>query len=183
VYRQREERRNAQHRIKQRLRPDITDLHRYILSWDPQHIGPTPSYHAQYTAALSKLGHVPSTFSGAKQYEQIMLPLFLQELWSQSQQEKQSSDAPMVVEVAARQYDDGFVDIDVFSKQMYGTFVNDSDVVILTQPGQNTIKVMAKVQAFKRKQNVATIKLRVSTLVDRNQVVAKTTWQMTKLFS
>ena len=89
----------------------------------------------------------------------------------------------MVVEVAARQYDDGFVDIDVFSKQMYGTFVNDSDVVILTQPGQNTIKVMAKVQAFKRKQNVATIKLRVSTLVDRNQVVAKTTWQMTKLFS
>jgi senataxin len=183
VYRQREERRNAQHRIKQRLRPDITDLHRYVLSWDPQHVGPTPPYHAQYTAALSKLGPVPSTFSGAKQYEQIMLPLFLQELWSQSQQEKPSFDAPMVVEVAARQYDDGFVDIDVFSKQMYGSFVTDSDVVILSQPGQDAIKVMAKVQAFKKKQNVATIKLRVSTLMDRNQVVAKTSWQMTKLFS
>jgi senataxin len=182
VMRQREERRNAQHRTKQRLRPDISDLHRFVLSWDPQHIGPTPPHHAQYAAQTSKLGPVPSTFPSAKQYEQVMLPLFLQELWAQSQQEK-PSDAPMVVEVASRQYDDGFVDIDVFSKQMYASFVNDSDIVILSQPGQSGRTVLAKVQAFKKKQNVATIKLRVSTLMDRNLVVPKTTWHMTKHFS
>jgi len=182
VLRVREERRNAQHRIKQRLRPDISDLHRYILTWDPQHVGPTPPHHPQYAAVTSKLGPVPPTFPSAKQYEQTMLPLFLQELWSQCQQERPSMDAPMVIEVAARQYDDGFVDIDVFSKQMYGSFVTDSDVVILSQPGQS-VKVLAKVQAFKKKQNVATIKLRVSTLMDKNLVVPKTTWQMTKHFS
>jgi senataxin len=182
VMRVREERRNAQHRIKQRLRPDISDLHRYVLSWDPQHIGPTPPHHPQYAAVTSKLGPVPPSFPSAKQYEQVMLPLFLQELWSQSQQERPSMDAPIVVEVAARQYDDGFVDIDVFSKQIYGNFVTDSDVVVLSQPGQN-VRVLAKVQAFKKKQNVANIKLRVSTLMDKNLVVPKTTWQMTKHFS
>lgn len=180
--RAREERRNAQHRTKHRLRPDVSDLHRYILTWDPQHVGPTPPHHNQYAAVTSKLGPVPSTFPSAKQYEQTMLPLFLQELWSQSQQERPSTNTPVVIEVAARQYDDGFVDIDVFSKQMYGTFVTDSDVVVLSQPGQSS-KILAKVQNFKMKQNVATIKLRVSTLMDKNLVVPKTTWHMTKHFS
>jgi len=182
VLRVREERRNAQHRIKQRLRPDISDLHRYVLSWDPQHVGPTPPHHSQYAALTSKLGPVPPTFPSAKQYEQTMLPLFLQELWSQSQQERPSMDAPSVIEVSARQYDDGFVDIDVFSKQMYGNFVNESDVVVLSQPGQS-VRVLAKVQAFKKKQNVAQIKLRVSTLMDKNLVVPKTVWHMAKHFS
>ena len=182
VLRVREERRNAQHRIKQRLRPDISDLHRYILSWDPQHVGPTPPHHPQYAALTSKLGPVPPTFPSAKQYEQTMLPLFLQELWSQSQQERPSMDSPVVIEVSARQYDDGFVDIDVFSKQMYGNFVNESDVVVLSQPGQSS-RVLAKVQAFKKKQNIAQIKLRVSTLMDKNLVVPKTVWHMMKHFS
>ena len=91
-------------------------------------------------------------------------------------------DSPVVIEVSARQYDDGFVDIDVFSKQMYGNFVNESDVVVLSQPGQSS-RVLAKVQAFKKKQNIAQIKLRVSTLMDKNLVVPKTVWHMMRHFS
>jgi senataxin len=183
LMRSREEKRAAQHRIKQRLRPDVSALHRYVLSWDPQHVGPKPPHHPRFAAECSKLGPVPATFNGAKQYEQVMLPLFLQELWAQTQQEKPSSDMPMLVEISTRAYEDDFLDIDVFSKQMYGTFVTDSDVVVLSQPGKPVRPVMAKVQAFKKRQNIATIKLRILALNDQKELSAKGVWQMTKHFS
>jgi hypothetical protein len=66
---------------------------------------------------------------------------------------------------------------------MYGSFVTDSDVVVLSQPGKPVRPVMAKVQAFKKRQNIATIKLRILALNDQKELSAKGVWQMTKHFS
>lgn len=181
---QREDRRLAQQRTKQRLRPDLTPLFRYILSWNPDHNGSTPPHHAKFLAECSRLGKVPTTFNGAKQYELIMLPLFLQELWSQSQQER-GYEAPVKVEVSTRAYEDDFLDIDLIIPEVpaFGWYINETDIVVLRQPGQATRPLLAKVQVFKRKPVGSAVKLRILNVMDQREIAAKSKWTMTKHFS
>lgn len=180
---QREDRRLAQQRTKQRLRPDLTPLFRYILSWNPDHNGSTPPHHAKFVAECSRLGKVPTTFNGAKQYEQTMLPLFLQELWSQSQQER-SFEAAVKVEISTRAYEDDFLDIDLIIPEIpFQWYINDTDIVVLRQPGLPTRPLLAKVQAFKRKPVGSAVKLRILNVMDQREIAAKSKWTIAKHFS
>lgn len=184
AWKQREERRAAQQRIKARLRPDMTPLFRYILSWNPDHVGSTPPHHAKWAAECSKLVNVPVTFQGAGQYEQVMLPLFLQELWAQTQQDKRN-EPPVQVEVSSRAYEDEFIDMEVTIHEAlrFDWFVNESDIVVLRQPGSTARPVLAKVQAFKRKPTNSAVKLRIVSLVDQRELAAKSKWILMKHFS
>ncbi|KAK8861338.1 hypothetical protein IAR55_002157 [Kwoniella newhampshirensis] len=183
IMRRNDDRRANAHATKQRLKPDLNPLYRYVLSWNPDHAGPLAPHAAKYAADLSSMRPVLTTFDSSKQYEQVMLPLYLQELWSQCGKESSASNGPAVsVEVSSRQYEDDFVEIDLIVMGPMDFFVNDTDVVTLRQPG-NPNALFAKVQAFRRKPKDTTLKVRILSAMDQRQLGGRAKWQMRKHLS
>ncbi|WWD16760.1 hypothetical protein CI109_101192 [Kwoniella shandongensis] len=183
IMRRNDDRRANAHATKQRLKPDLNPLYRYVLSWNPDHTGPLAPHSPKYAAELSNMRSVPTTFESSKQYEQVMLPLYLQELWAQCGKEPTNLNGPAVsVEVSSRQYEDDFVEMDLSVTGPMEFFVNDSDVVILRQPG-NPNALFAKVQAFRKKPKDITIKVRILSAMDQRQLGGRAKWQMRKHLS
>ncbi|OCF45032.1 senataxin [Kwoniella heveanensis CBS 569] len=183
IMRRNEERRANAHATKMRLKPDLNPLYRYVLSWNPDHTGPMAPHGQKYAADLSNMRNVPTTFQSSKQYEQVMLPLYLQELWSQCVKETSATSGPFVpVEVSSRQYEDDFVEIDLSVTGPMDFFVNDTDVITLRQPG-NPNALFAKVQAFRRKPKDIAIKVRVLSSMDQRELTGKSKWQLRKHLS
>lgn len=182
IVRQREDRRASQHAIKQRLRPDLNPLYRYILAWSPDHVGPIAPHPPKHSAELSALTLVPTTFPSVERYEQVMLPLYLQELWPQCIQNKAAS-LPVPVEISSRTYEDDFLDLQltVQGAVPYDFMVHDSDVVVLRQPGARA--VFAKVQGFRRKFKDTTLKVRILVMCDQKELAGRSKWQLAKHLS
>ena len=182
IARQREARRASQHNTKQRLRPDMNPLYRYVLAWNPDHIGPLAPHPPKYSAELSALSPVPTIFPDCKRYEQVMLPLYLQELWSQCIKDQPAS-APVRVEVSSRTYEDDFLDLELtvqgnVSKDFYA---QDTDVVLLRQ--QDARPVFAKVQGFRRKFKDIALKVRILVMMDQKELAGRSKWQLQKHIS
>ncbi|KAJ3731117.1 AAA domain-containing protein [Lentinula guzmanii] len=74
--------RDEAHQKALRFKPDISELHRTLLSWDYQHDGQFPP-KAQW-----QLHSVPDTFSDFKHYRAVFEPLLLMECWAQLLQSK-----------------------------------------------------------------------------------------------
>ncbi|WVQ94431.1 hypothetical protein IAU59_001510 [Kwoniella sp. CBS 9459] len=183
IMRRNEERRANAHAIKMRLKPDLNPLYRYVLSWNPDHTGPMAPHGQKYVAELANMRNVPTTFQSSKQYEQVMLPLYLQELWSQCIKETTATSGPFVpVEVSSRQYEDDFVEIDLSVIGPMDFFVNDTDVITLRQPG-NPNALFAKVQAFRRKPKDIAMKVRILSSMDQRELAGKSKWQLRKHLS
>lgn len=179
IIKEREEKRRKAHATKQRLRPDLTPLFRYVLQWDPSHQGPKPPHPPKVDAELGPLRQVPTTFARVQDYERIMLPIFLQELWAQFNKDAQTS-APLLAEVTTRAYEDDFLDLDVVipTNLPPGFSVNDSDIVSLQAEGG--VKIFAKVQGFRRKFKESAIKLRILSSVDQRGFGVKAKVQVLK---
>lgn len=180
VMRQRDDRRASQYAIKQRLRPDLSPLYRHVLGWDPTHTGPNAPHHPKLAAGLSAMGPVPTTFPSAQRYEQVMLPLFLQELWQQCLKDTPSG-LPVNVEISSRTYEDDFIDMEVVVQgaMPHDFYVNDTDVVILRQAGAPR-PVFAKVQGFKRKFKDTGMKLRILSQMDMKELSGRSKWLLNK---
>lgn len=176
VVRQQEERRARQHAIKMRLKPDLAPLFRYILSWDPAHTGSTAPHPPKMAKELGELQKVPTTMPGVKKYEQVMLPLFLQELWAQFQKEAAGMggrDPSVNVEVAGVAYEDDFVDLEIVvvpgpQMALLERFhLNDTDIVVLRLVGGAEVggavgkQVFGRIVAFKRKFREMSLKVRI----------------------
>ncbi|WVF66821.1 hypothetical protein IAT40_001563 [Kwoniella sp. CBS 6097] len=183
IMRRNEERRANAHAIKMRLKPDLNPLYRYVLSWSPDHTGPTAPHGQKFAAELANMRNVPTTFQSSKHYEQVMLPLYLQELWSQCIKETTAASGPFVlVEVSSRQYEDDFVEIDLNVVGPMDFFVNDTDVITLRQPG-NPNSLFAKVQAFRRRPKDIAMKVRILASMDQRELTGKSKWQLRKHLS
>ncbi|WVR04068.1 hypothetical protein IAU60_001067 [Kwoniella sp. DSM 27419] len=183
IMRRNEERRANAHATKMRLKPDLNPLYRHVLAWDPNHTGSTAPHGQKSTAELAALRGVPTTFASAKQYEQVMLPLYLQELWSQCVKEATAnSSSPVAVEVSSRQYEDDFVEIDlaVMGPMMYN--LNDTDVVTLRQAGNSHV-LFAKVQAFRKRPKDIAIKVKILASMDQKELGGRSKWQLRKHLS
>lgn len=182
VVRQREDRRASQHAIKHRLRPDLNPLYRYVLAWNPDHAGPMAPHPQKHAAELAALKPVPTTFASSKYYEQIMLPLYLQELWSQCIKQKPTSP-PLSVEISTRTYEDDFLDIEltVQGNVPFDFYANESDVVTLRKPGARP--VFAKVQGFRKKFKETGLKVRIMVVTDQKEFAGKSRWQLQKHLS
>lgn len=180
IVKQREERR----RRNQRLRPNITQLFQIVLSWDPKHRGPRPPYQPKDYELYSKLQPVPTSFRSVDEYERIMLPLFLQELWAQFIKDD-VPQAPVMVEVAARAYEDDFLDIDVNALGVLRPdfSVNESDIVTINIDGVSSIPMFAKVQGFRRLHKGSVIKLRILAKMDQRGMGVKAKLQLRKHIS
>ncbi|WVQ62978.1 uncharacterized protein L199_001127 [Kwoniella botswanensis] len=184
ILRRNEERRARAHATKMRLKPDLNPLYRYVLSWNPDHSGSIAPHGPKYANELSNMRNVPTTFGSAKQYEQVMLPLYLQELWSQCNKEgSNTTGLPVPVEVSSRQYEDDFIEIDLTVVGPGGDFfVNETDVVTLRQPG-NPNAIFAKVQAYKRKPKEIAIKIKILASMDQKELSGRSKWQLKKHLS
>ena len=182
IARQREDRRASQNSIKQRLRPDMNPLYRYVLAWNPDHIGPLAPHPPKYSAELSALSPVPTTFSDSKRYEQVMLPLYLQELWSQCIKDQPTS-ASVRVEVSSRTYEDDFLDMELTVQGSLPNdfYAQDTDVVLLRQPDAQP--VLAKVQGFRRRFKDVALKVRILVMMDRKELAGRSKWQLQKHIS
>jgi senataxin len=182
IIQQQTDRRTAQLNIKKRLKPDLNPLFRHILSWDPDHTGQTPPHHPKSTAELGPLTTVPVRFGDSQQYERVMLPLFLQELWFQTMKDQKAS-LPVPVEVSTRTYEDDFLDIElsVPGQCPPGFQVNDMDVVVLRQQGGGMAKpVFGRVLGFRRRGKEANIKVRLLALIDQRELAGKSKWLLYK---
>ncbi|WVW79753.1 hypothetical protein I302_101723 [Kwoniella bestiolae CBS 10118] len=185
VLRRNEERRANAHATKMRLKPDLNPLYRYVLSWNPDHTGSNAPHGPKYATELSNMRNVPTTFGSAKQYEQVMLPLYLQELWSQCNKEGSNGNPGVAVpvEISSRQYEDDFIEIDLTVVGPTGDFyANETDVITLRQPG-NPNAIFAKVQAYKRKPKEIAIKVRILASMDQKELSGRSKWQLRKHLS
>lgn len=131
-------------RMQLRLKPDMSGLHRTLLSWDYDFNGPSPPGQS------FKLERVPPTFSDPDHFRRVFEPMFLLECWTQLGESKEGPLETYDVRLANRQFVDDWLDIDI---SFVGSVdkdwsLSDTDVVLLRQP-QGKKGVLAKVQNYK----------------------------------
>ena len=179
----RDRQRREQHAMRQRLKPDLAPLYRYILAWNPEYTGSEAPHPPQTQKDLAKLSTVPTTFpGGVKSYTSIMRSLFLQELWAQFQQDKAAAP-PIQTEVCMRSYEDDYIDIELAVQGMVPQtyFVNETNLIILVRVGCRPI--IAKVQEFKRRPRDIIFKVRILSIMDQKELCVKSRWQVQKHMS
>ncbi|KAH9950533.1 SEN1 N terminal-domain-containing protein [Amylocystis lapponica] len=138
--RKREEARRAQLRLK----PDLSDLHRSILSWDYNHSGPDPP------GERLNFIHVPDKFTDPQHFRRVFEPLLLSECWTQLIESKEENRDAYECRIGSRQFSDAWLDLDIsVGESVKRDFMlTDSDVVLLRHPG-NRRSVLGKVQFFR----------------------------------
>ena len=177
---ERENVRAAQHRLRMRLRPDLTPLHRFVLAWNPDHAGDDVPHAPQTAKDIASMGPVPTAFPGCDKYRQVMLPLFLQELWMQCRKDAPTM-LPLTVELVSRSYEDDFIDMDMtVLGQLPPMFnLNDTDIVVLRDPtGKSQRRVLAKVIGLRRKPKDSALKVRILRFADQRNLVVKAKWDL-----
>jgi len=129
-----------------RMKPDISCLHRTILSWDYEHSGPDPPSNDPKAKFVS----IPDRFSNYSHYQSIFEPLLLLECWAQILQSKEETTETFESKIASRQFVDDFVDFElaIIEPLGKGWFLRDNDIILLRQPG-GKFPVMGKVLNFK----------------------------------
>jgi senataxin len=129
-----------------RMKPDISGLHRTILSWTYDHSGPDPPSN-DFKAPLVRL---PDRFSDYNHYQRIFEPLLLLECWAQILQSKEEVTELFESKIISRRFVDDFMDFDlaIVEPLRKGWSLSDTDIVLLRQPGGD-ISVMGKVLNFK----------------------------------
>ena len=128
-----------------RLKPDISGLHRALLSWDYDHVGPEPPI----SGAKLKLANVPDKFSDHTLYRSIFEPLLLLECWSQIVQSKDEKQESCDCKITSRQFIDDWLDLDVSISEPAPKdwYLAETDVVLLRHlDGKGCI--LAKVRSY-----------------------------------
>ena len=172
---ERDRKRAEQEVIRKRLKPDMSLLYRNILAWNPDHTGTlAPNPPGQSTANLSA---IPSSFASSEQYQKVILPLFLQELWAQCQNESLSR-VLLTVQPTSRAYEDEFIDIELNTQGLISKDLRfgETDLVVLRRP--SCASILAKVQSFKHRPQNCAISVRILASIDQNQLIYPTTWQL-----
>jgi len=174
-------RRDDARRTALRLKPNVSGLHKVLLSWNYDHHGPEPPLMGEKT----QLSHVPDRFTDYSQYRRVFEPLLLLECWSQIVQSKDESQDILECKVAARQYSDDYLDLDIFipdsvTKDWYLT---ETDVVLLRHlDGKKCI--LAKTQSYRATPYVIQACLRCCVHPGNPDpgLQINTTWRLCKVF-
>jgi senataxin len=133
-------------RIALRMKPDISGLHRTILSWTYDHSGPDPPSN-DFKAPLVRL---PDRFSDYQHYQRIFEPLLLLECWAQILQSKEEVTDFFESKITSRRFVDDFIDFElaIVEPLKKGWSLSDSDIILLRHPGGNH-SAMGKVLNFR----------------------------------
>lgn len=162
-----------------RLRPDISGLHKIILSWDYNYDGPNvPGEHRP-------LSHVPDMFDNYEHYLRVFQPLLLSECWSQLRQAKEEVRDSYQCRVDDRQFTDDWLDVDVTITETVkkGWYLTETDIVLLHQLGYKRC-IMAKVKTYKNLSTGILLTIRCYTRAGLGDpgLQMKTIWQLSKVF-
>jgi senataxin len=171
-----ERHRLAAYRTKMRLKPDIGELFRTIMLWDPSDRGPIKNY---------TLNQIPSRFRTPEDYQKAFTALFFQELRDQSRSElddesNNKSAVPINVEIINKQHSDDYNDLElnpVGNNMLDGWYVNDSDLCIMRR---GDLQVFATVRGFKRSSKNITINVRIHNSREKYGMEVKDRWVIVK---
>lgn len=171
-----ERHRLAAYRTKMRLKPDIGELFRTIMLWDPSDRGPIKNY---------TLNQIPSKFRTPEDYQRAFTALFFQELRDQSRSElddesNNKSAVPINVEIINKQHSDDYNDLElnpVGNNMLDGWYVNDSDLCIMRR---GDLQVFATVRGFKRSSKNITINVRIHNSREKYGMEVKDRWVIVK---
>ncbi|KAI0061699.1 hypothetical protein BV25DRAFT_1948064, partial [Artomyces pyxidatus] len=140
------DRRGDARRIAMRMKPDISGLHRTILSWPYDSTGSDPPNWDKRPPLI----YVPDKFSDHDQYRRIFEPLLLLECWAQLLQSKDEPKESYECKITSRQFIDDWVDLDLLITEPLkkGWFLSETDIVLLRHPISNQ-SVLARALSFK----------------------------------
>ncbi|KAF9242609.1 SEN1 N terminal-domain-containing protein [Melanogaster broomeanus] len=139
-------RRDDARRRTMRLKPDLSGLHRALLSWNYDHEGPDPPMQGP----IPKLLHVPDKFADHRQYLSVFEPLLLLECWAQIVQSKEEPQESYDCKICSKQFIDDFVDLEAtISEALRKDWrLSETDVVLLRHPDGKKL-FLAKTQSFR----------------------------------
>jgi senataxin len=162
-----------------RLRPDISGLHKVILSWDYNFDGPgRPGENGL-------LSHVPDRFDSYEHYFRVFQPLLLSECWSQLRQAKDEVRESYQCQVNGRQFTDDWLDIDITITESVkkGWYLAETDIVLLHQLGHKKC-IMAKVKTYKTLPTgiLSTVRCYTRAGLGDPGLQITTFWQINKVF-
>jgi senataxin len=162
-----------------RLRPDISGLHKVILSWDYNHNGPIPLEN-------KSIRQVADKFSSYQHYFQVFQPLLLAECWAQLSQAKEEVQDSYQCRVDSRQYADDWLEIDltIIESVKKGWYLAETDIVLLHHPSDRTKCLMAKVKTYKAFPSGVQVLVRCYLRPGSRELGPQltTAWQISKLF-
>ncbi|KAF8158282.1 SEN1 N terminal-domain-containing protein [Crassisporium funariophilum] len=162
-----------------RLRPDVSGLHRILLSWDYDHNGPEPPGNKL------QLVRVPDRFDNYEHYCRVFQPLLLMECWAQLLQSKDEIQDSYPCKVDSRLFSDDWLEIDltISSTLRKNWYLTETDVVLLRQLGSNKC-IMAKVKSYKSKPTIhLTVRCYTQSGLGDPGLQISTLWQISKIFS
>ncbi|KZT19477.1 hypothetical protein NEOLEDRAFT_1151950 [Neolentinus lepideus HHB14362 ss-1] len=174
-------RREAQKTVL-RLKPDISSLHKALLSWNYDHDGLEPPMRSKMT-----LNRVPDRFNDYGHYRTVFEPLLLFECWAQLVQSKQEPNQDNVAcRIVSRGFIDDWLDLDIsITDNVKKDWVlTDTDIVVIRQPETKKC-ILGKTQSYKAMPYgiQATIRCYLPTPVTDPGLQINSDWRLSKVFS
>jgi senataxin len=172
-------RKNEARNAALRLNPDISNLHKALLSWDFEHTGSEPP------GGKLKLTQIPDNFSSFEDYKAVFEPLLLMECWAQILQAKEEVHDSFECQINSRQFLDSWLDLDIslLGSVRKDWYLAETDVVLLRHPIAKKI-IMAKTQSYRATpqgcQASVRCYIRPGSIDPGLQINTK--WQLSKLF-
>lgn len=167
-----------------RLKPDISQLHRTILSWSWDHSGSDPPTSKKWPT----IGPVPDKFTDYAHYRRVFEPLLVLECWAQLLQSKEEQQEAFQCKISSRQFTDDWLDLDISLDEGVDNnwYLVDTDIVRLHHPTE-TKSMLAKVQNFKvnsfgAKSIVATVRCYLGGGAADPGLNPGSTWRVAKAF-
>jgi len=171
--------REATYRARMRMRPDVSGLHRVLLSWNYDYDGPTPP------GFNGPLNFVPDTFSTVDQFCAVFEPLLFLECWAQIAQSKDEIPEIFEGKISGKQYIDNWLELDILfeASMRKDYYLTETDVALLRHPHTNKC-ILAKVKSFMSNyQNIqATVRCYLNTGVEDPGLHIGTSWRISKVF-
>ncbi|KAF9485837.1 hypothetical protein BDN70DRAFT_870734 [Pholiota conissans] len=173
---EREKQRNAALRMK----PDISGLHKILLSWDYNHSGSSPP------GPPLNLVQVPDRFDNHDHYFRVFQPLLLMECWAQISQTKDEMRDSYQCKVESRQYVDSWLDLDLVISETVKKdwYLAETDVVLIQHNGLDKC-IMAKVKQYRALMSgiQTTVRCFLQGSPGDPGLQIGTAWKLSKLFS
>ncbi|TDL22012.1 hypothetical protein BD410DRAFT_749221 [Rickenella mellea] len=170
-------------KLNLRLKPDISQLQRTILSWNYCHDGPDPPTDGQKPT----LRRVPERFHGYQEYREAFEPLLLYEAWSEIVKSKEETQIELYsCKIVSRELTDDWLHLDVSIDEAVKTdwYLGDTDVVLLRNDAGSK-SIMGKASGFKRTPLGIQVTIRCYVVNQSSDpgLQANTLWRINKVFS
>lgn len=162
-----------------RLKPDISGLHRVILSWNYDHDGPSP--RGENIKPLD----VPVEFQDYSHYRRVYEPLLLMECWAQLMQSKDEPQEIYQCKITSRKFSSDWMDIDLslLGDAKKDWYLAETDVVLL-RSSELKKSILAKTLSYTTSQGGILIVVRcfiqAGSLDPGLQISA--VWRISKVF-